>query len=399
MTGAHRRDHGRRVTRILLATQTVSEAGDFIGLAALLLLAYGSSGSVLGSAAIFAVRLVPAVLLSTVVGSWLERPERRAGLVAFALLGALAVGGVAMRPTFLLALVASAILQGARTASFGLQASVVVDQLPPVRRGPFFASSGVISQSATVLGYVCGAALTTEIGPRIALGLDAATFVIGAALLAQLPRVLPAVHRRRPSPTAGIRTVFREPVLRLVTPVVFVGIVGGLLPETLAPRLAHGAALPVLMASMPFGGLCTSFFAGRLGVLENLRRQLGAAALWGVAFAGGAVALAVHAGWGALAAANAVAGAASVWIIGARTTYSRFTPIEHMAQVETTMVAMIAALTSVGTLALAAIATVSLPLSYALAGVPVLVLAAVLMRPVGEAATSGAAADVAAELS
>lgn len=381
MSRARHRDQAQRVTRILLATQTVSEAGDFIGLAALILLAYGRSGSVLDSAAVFAVRLVPAVLLGTVAGSWLDRPERRIGLVTLSLAGALAIGGVALRPTILLALVASAVLQGTRTASFSLQAAVVVDQVPPARRGPFFASSGVIFQSASVLGYVCGAAITTAIGPRVALELDAATFLVAALLLTRLPRVVPAARSRRPSAFGGVRSVLTLPVLRRLTPVVWIGAIGAFLPEALAPRIAHGAALPILLASMSFGALLTAFLAGRLGVLDRVTRQMVGAVLVGLGYLGGALVLALHAGWEALAVANAFAGAAAVWQLGARTTFARFTPPAEMAQVEATMTAGISSAFSLGTLALAGVAVVSLPLSYAAAGLPLVVVAVLYARP------------------
>lgn len=375
MRNALTREPAERVARALLAAQAVSEAGDFVGLAALLLFSYGRSGSVIGPASVFAVKAVPSLLVGTVWSGWLDRPERRAALIGLALIGAVVVGVMAASPSLALALVVSAILQGTRNASFSIQAAVVVDRLPSERRGAFFASSAVINQTTMVLGYVVGAGLTTGIGARPALALDAGTFVIAAGILSLLPRMQPALHPRRRPATGGLHTIRTEPVLRLITPVILLGVIGAMLPETLAPRIAHGSALAIVMAAMPFGGLCTSLLAARTGVLDSLRRQFVAALLFGGGFGGGAVALALHAGWVAVAVANGVVGLASVWITGARTTFSRVTPPEQMTQVEATMVSSNAILIGGGTIALAAIALVSLPLAYALAGLPLMVAA------------------------
>ena len=66
----------------LLVSKAISEIGDFVGLAALLVLAYRETGSVIGPAAVFAARTLPAVLVGTVFSNWLDRPPRRGALVA-----------------------------------------------------------------------------------------------------------------------------------------------------------------------------------------------------------------------------------------------------------------------------------------------------------------------------
>src|SRR3982074_151988 len=83
----------------LLFVQAISELGDFVGLSALLVLAYRQTGSVIGPAAVFAARTIPAVLVGTVFSSWLDRPPRRAALVVLACAGALLVAAVAAHPT------------------------------------------------------------------------------------------------------------------------------------------------------------------------------------------------------------------------------------------------------------------------------------------------------------
>ncbi len=393
-------DHAaaRRAQRTLLTAQAVSEAGDFVGLAALVLLAYGRSGSVIGAAAVFAVKAIPALLVGTVWGTLLDRPERRAGLVALALVGAVIVGGVAAWPSLALALVGSALLQAARTSSISITAGTVVDLIPSAERGRFFTRSNVIGRSATVLGFMLGATGTTAIGARPALAFDAATFLVAALLLTRLPRVPPRARERRPSPLAGITTILQQPVLRLVSPVIWVGVLGGMLPETLAPLVAHGAMpIAIVMAAMPAGSLAASLVVRRIGVLDAVHRQLVAAALFGASFLVGALTLWLHTGWGGIAAANVLVGATSIWVIGARTTFALRTPPERMSQVEATIVSSITLSECAGALLLASIALASAGLSYALAGAFSVTIALAALRrerrlPIAAAAESPAAA-------
>lgn len=357
------------VSRRLLITQSISEMGDFVGLSALLILTYRETGAVVGPGAVFAARAFPALFVGTVASGWLERPERRSALVTLALIGAAVVTVVAVEPTLTIALCATAVLGATRTAAISVTAGAIVDAVPLEVRGGYFALSSTVNQASQVVGFLGGTAITLGLGVPTSLGLDAASFVAAAFILRGLPPIMKTVRKRRPLPTAGVRTLLAQPVLRLVGPVVWVGACGTALPETIAPSVTHGAELGVVMASFPFGMMiAASFSAHNKGrVLNRVMDQLRTAVAFGLAFGLGAVVLYVWGGSWLLAAANLLLGMASVWVIGVRTTFARFTPPGHMVQVEAVMVAAIVLGEGLGTLGLAFVADAAGPgASYAI---------------------------------
>jgi len=110
------------VAKRLLTVQAISEAGDFVGLSALLVLSYTRTGSVLGPAGVYAARTLPSLAVGTVFSGWLDRPPRRAALVALALAGALVVGTAAVFPTVVMALAVAALVADGATRVEGWDA-------------------------------------------------------------------------------------------------------------------------------------------------------------------------------------------------------------------------------------------------------------------------------------
>jgi hypothetical protein len=80
------------LARRLCVADAISYLGDFVGLGALLLVAYDRSGGrPLGPAAVFGVQAIPAVLVATGIGPWLDRIPRIKGLASLCLIGAAAM--------------------------------------------------------------------------------------------------------------------------------------------------------------------------------------------------------------------------------------------------------------------------------------------------------------------
>ena len=196
---------GHRVAKRLLTVQAISEAGDFVGLSALLVLSYARTGSVLGPAGVFAARTLPSLAVGTAFSPWLDRPPRKAALVALALGGAVVVGTAAAFPTLAVALAVAAVLGALRTASVSITTATLAETVEPSIHRPFFALANTVNQMAQVIGILTGAGVTLVVGASMALGFDAATFVVAAALLCGLPRVAKRVRERRPPPTEGLR--------------------------------------------------------------------------------------------------------------------------------------------------------------------------------------------------
>lgn len=363
-----------RVARRLLAVQAVTELGDFVGLSALVLLTYRQTGSVLGPAGVLAARTLPSLCVGTVMSGWLDRPERRRALIGLALVGGLLVSIAAVHPTLIAALGVAALLGASRTAYVGIGAGIIVQCIDSERRGPFYALTNTINQSAQALGFLGGASATLLLGARASLGFDAVTFAVAAVLLAGLPKVAPAPSARRAKAGDGLRILLGDRTLRMLTPAVWASVLGLVLPETIVARVVHGAALPFVMAAAPVGMMLGAVTIGRGDALDRLRTQLRLAVLCGTAFLGGAAVVAAGGPAWAIGMANLSVGVFGVWLVGARTTFSRLTPPGRMAQVEAAMVCSNVMVEGVGVLVLGALVTVAGPASgYAAAALLILV--------------------------
>jgi predicted MFS family arabinose efflux permease len=343
--------------RRLLLAQAVSELGDFVGLSALIILAFHTSGTVLGPAGVYAAEALPAVLVGTVGSGQLDRPPRREMLVSLSLIGGVVMAVVAAAPGLVAALVVAAILSGTRTAYQGVSTGAVVDAIPAEARSVFFARSVMINDGSQVIGLGTGALVAVLVSTRVALAFDAGTFVVAAVILATLQR-LPGRSGETPgSPLDGLRVVARVPVLRRIAPLALANGAVVSLPEVMAPRLAHGAAVSVLLVCFPVGSIAAVAVVARSSGIRRLSVQLRLAGGMALAFGADAVAVAAGSRLGAMCVATLAVGVASVWLVGGRTTFAANTPPGRMAQVESLMVASVTVAEGVGAIGLAALAS------------------------------------------
>ncbi len=369
------------VARRLVLTQTISEIGDYVGLSALMLLAFGRAGSVMASAAVLAVNGLPSLIVGTVLSPWLDRPGRRAALVGLSMLGAILTATVSAAPYLAVALLVAALLGAMRTASVSVSMAVVVTKVPDDIRPRYFGLLSGINQSAMAIGFLAGASITVAIGARAALAFDAGTFVIGALLLRGLPLMGSEVRQPRPPALRGLHTVLSTPTLSTLAPVVWVALFCEGFPESIAPGIARGVALPLLMASWVVGMAFSSLVFAGSPRLRGVGTQLRLALVFGLAFGIGAVVLAVGGGAWALLPINAVLGLLAVWIVGVRATFARCTPVDRMAQVEATMVAANNIALGLGTIGLAgAAASLGSAASYAIASALVTIAVLLALR-------------------
>ncbi|QLQ37920.1 hypothetical protein [Micromonospora robiginosa] len=323
----------------LLIARGVSELGDFIGLAALLLLAYDQTNSVLGPAAVYAARMLPALLVATVFSGWLDVPSRRAMLVALSLAGAALIAVPVAVPRPLPAILAAGLLGAVRAAYSSVHVAVAAEAVAAPLRLPLFGLSAFANQTSQVLGLLAGASMTVALGPRLALAIDLVSFLVAAAVLAGLPVGPREGRRRRPPAMAGIRIIAGHPVLRTVGLLTLATVLSGALPETLAPDLAGGGWRPVLLAASSFGGAVFVLLAGRRSWLARVAGQVVAVRALGLALLLAGLLVALDAPVWTLALANASIGAGAGWLIGAQATFARLAPPERMGQVEVTMIA------------------------------------------------------------
>ncbi|MCW3844670.1 hypothetical protein ONA70_31785 [Micromonospora yasonensis] len=365
----------------LVTARGISELGDFIGLAALLLLAYDQTHSVLGPAAVYAARTLPALLVATVFSGWLDVPARRTMLVWLSLAGAVLIAIPTVAPQPVPAIVAAGLLGAVRAAYSSVHVAVVAEAVEGRLRLPLFGLSAFANQAGQVAGLLAGASLTLALGARVALLIDLVSFLLAAVVLAGLPAGRGARRGPRPPATAGVRTIADHPVLRRVALLTLATVIAGPLPETLAPRLAAGGWRPVVLAASALGGAVFVLLAGRRVWLARVSGQVAAAAgLAGALLLAGAVVAVDGPDW-AVAGANALIGAGCGWLIGAQATFARLAPKERMGQVEATIVAANIMVSGCGIFVLGSAAALFGPaVAYLAAGV-VLLAAVLLVRP------------------
>lgn len=361
----------------LLGANTLSEVGDFVGLGALLLLAFEQTESVLGPAGVFAARSLPALLVATVFSGWLDRPPRRRALTSLLLLGAVIVAIPAAYPHTATAIPAAAFLGAVRAAYRSIYTAVIAESVETSIRLRLFGLLGVVSQGSQALGIFVGGTITLVMGPRLALLADVVSFLLGAVVLKALPVGQRVARDSRPPATAGLGIIWRQPVLRLVAIMTWATFVSSALPETVAPEIASPEWVPLVMAAPMLGGAVFMLVVARSDFLERPGNQIRTAATLGCALlAGAGLLLAGSPDWG-IVAVNAAIGAANGWIIGAQTTFTRLAPAARMGQVEATMVSSNILIEGVGILLLASVIVASgrPEAAYLVGGVGVLVAA------------------------
>ncbi len=186
-----------REFRGVIAAQVASEAGDQIARVALALLVLSTTGSALLAAATFAVSFVPTFLGAALLGPLADRFSRRnlmlgadyGRAVAIGLLALMAVPGTPLLLLFALLFVAelfTPLFDSARAAS-----------IPDILEQPNLVTVGVgLSRSLHLanqaIGLVIGGLVVQFFDPQIALLVDAASFVVSAAILTVFMRSRPA---------------------------------------------------------------------------------------------------------------------------------------------------------------------------------------------------------------
>ena len=363
----------------LLLTQSVGELGDFVGLTALVLLAYARTGSALGAAAVYAVNPLLSLATATFGARWLDRLSRRGALVGLSVAGALVVSATAAAPVVPVALLASALLGAYRTAFLGVQAALLGEAVDPSLRRPALALSGTINQVAQVAGILGGAAVSVGLGVRAALLVDGATFCLGALVLLTLPRTPRSRALVHPGPFAGITTILRQPTLRQLAPVAWTCMIASLLPETLAADAVARPWVAAAMAASPLGGVVGHMLAGRSTLLDSVAGVFRAQVTLGAVLAAGAVAGWLWPSGPTFVTVNFLVGLSAVAMLGVQQAFIHHAPAGERAQVNSTMVASVGLLQGAGSLLAGGIA--------AAAGAPVAYLAVGLVI----AATAGSA--------
>ncbi|MFC4117825.1 MFS transporter [Nonomuraea zeae] len=250
--------------RAVFGASLLSWIGDYLCKAAVALLVFDRTGSVLASAVTFAVGYLPWLTAGPILAAAAERYPARSvmiscDLVRAALIGLIAIPGVPV-PVLLVLLFAGGLLappfEAARSA-----------QLPHILTGDRYplglAFNNSVFHVAQVFGYAAGG-LIAGYSSHVALLLNAGTFVGSAFLLHRHVRLRPAslAHIRRTGlwreTLQGYALVFGDPVMRVIAFIAFATVTFVIVPEGLAAAWASeigggGAAQGLIMAANPLG--------------------------------------------------------------------------------------------------------------------------------------------------
>lgn len=379
----------------LLASYTVNEVGDAVGIVALAVLVYDRTQAVAPTAAFFiAAKFLPA-LIAPALTARLDQISLRRSLPALYLLEAAAFAALALIADgefFLVFVLALGLLDGALAITGrGLTRGAVASVLQPVellKEGNALMNIGFAV--ASVGGAALAGLLIAEFGIAVALLVDAASFLAIALLLAST-RGLPAVHlERQPWRDrfgAGMRFARSNPAVRLL----LIGQALALVLFTLVVPIEVIYAKESLGTSdAGFGILLASWGAGivvgSLAYLVIRQRSplaliISATALVGLAYLGLATAETLL-----VACFVSVLGGAGngVQWIAVVTTLQEMTPTDYQARVMGLLESLGAAMPGVGYLlggALVALGSPRTAYAFAGAGVLVLVLIAAVVRP------------------
>jgi MFS family permease len=278
-----------REYRAIYLSLVVNWLGDYLARAAIVVLVYQQSQSVLLSAASFAVSYLPWIIGGPLLAALAERyPYRRVLIVAdltravpIALIALPDMPVLAILVLLFVAMLGAPPTQAARSALLPL----ILDRRRLVTGLAVNAST---AQAAQVFGYLAGAVIATSINARLGIALDALSFVASAAIIALWVRPRPAAagadqrrHLLRET-GEGFRLVFGTPLLRWIALMVFATTTFTILPEGLAAgwaalfhddRAARGFDQGLIMAAGPIGFVIGGLVVGRL-VRQSDRRRL-----------------------------------------------------------------------------------------------------------------------------
>ena len=172
--------------RRFLLTALTSSVGNGLGYVALLLLAYDKFRSPWAVSLVLLADFVPAIVLAPMFGALADRHSRRVIVVGADLLRCSALVGLAFADSFEL-IVLLALLVGLGTALHHPASRSALAGLAGRRADTAMGALVTIWSAASVVGPAIGAALLLGVSPSVLLLVNAATFLVSAAVLSRLP--------------------------------------------------------------------------------------------------------------------------------------------------------------------------------------------------------------------
>jgi len=339
--GRRERPHGARTrVRVLLSplavrdyrliwlAQLASTAGDWATRLALAVVVLHRTGSATMASLVVGASLVAWLGPGQLLSQFADLYGRRLVMVASDLLRAAIFMCLALPvPTWLLLI--GAAVAGLAGPPFAAARSAATRELVPIGQyGPAMALAALTVDAGTVVGYALGGAILAIATPQGALLLNAATFVLSAALVARLPEThvrSDAGHRTGSVLRAGAAAVFGQPLVRMAVIVGVLAAASGVGIEALVVvynvRDLHGQAWTpgALLAGVAGTSFAVTALLPNSGRRSRLLRSAALTSLIGAVVAAGGFLTGSHVGavvaivasgafYAVLSPANVVAG-------------------------------------------------------------------------------------------
>jgi MFS family permease len=211
-----------REFRLLWSGQVISDLGDWLDFLALIaLIVYRWELGAGALAALSVTVAVPRVIIGPLAGVWVDRWPRRTVMVVSDFARAAIVLGLVFAPD-LITVLALVFTKGVFSTAFGPARQASIRSTVP--DDDLLAASSLSSlsvQVGKVLGPVLGGVLVAVVGPRAAFAVDAATFLVSAVFLMQLPPIAPRARPREAGKgfwselSEGLAYIVRRPTLTI----------------------------------------------------------------------------------------------------------------------------------------------------------------------------------------
>ena len=273
---------------LLISAQAVSTFGSFITRAALPLLAILGLGiNAAEAAALAAVDLIAGAIVSQFAGVWIDRLPRKPVLISTDLLRALLLGSIPLAAEVfggvtLPHLIAVSALSGMCTTTFDIaERSYVAGLVNSPSLRAVLARTMAIRGAAEFFGFGSAGLLIGAFGGPAAIGIDAATYIVSAALIGLLrvaePKLRSASTRASflRELSEGLQKTWAVVLMRPLLIATFViGLYFGLFRSSYMLYLTHGLGLgPEAIGAIIATGGIAAFLGGAL--TERISRLLG----------------------------------------------------------------------------------------------------------------------------
>jgi predicted MFS family arabinose efflux permease len=285
----------QRDLRLLLSGLAASQAGDWLYNLALLAFVYERTGSTTWVGITTAARIVPEVALGPLAGVLADRHDRRTVMIVSDVLRAATMAALAVVTVAGAPIVLAPVLAALCTAAGAAYPQCVVAVLPRLVDDADLPAANAARISIThlcvVAGPIAGAALLLLGSASIVFAVNGATFLVGAAVVAALPRHAlrrpastgPAAHPSvRAELVAGWRALreSREALGFVGAEIVSSAVYGActVLFVLISTRLGLGAGgYGYLLSAFGAGGLLAAGVADRAAASDRPRRAMIAA--------------------------------------------------------------------------------------------------------------------------